>query len=278
VSSTVSITIAALHIYPVKSCKGIALSRAQLIATGLHGDRQWMIVNDNGRFCSQREMPRLSIIECTMSASGIRLAAPGMEAIDVSASGEQRPVTVWRDTVNAIDAGDEVARHLTAFLGTPVRLVCMHPHTRRASDRNWTGDIEALNAFSDGFPLLAISEASLSELNDRLIANGSKALPMNRFRPNLVLRGLDAYAEDSVDELIGDGVRLRVVKPCTRCKIPTVDQSTGMTTGDEPLTTLKSYRWNAQLHGVTFGQNVIIAAGVGATLKVGQVLEAKFKP
>jgi uncharacterized protein YcbX len=140
---------------------------------------------------------------------------------------------------------------------------------RRPSDPAWTGSAPAYARFADGFAMLAISTASLDDLNSRL----GKALPMNRFRPNLVLEGLPPYGEDGLGEFcIGDEVRLRAVKPCTRCAITTTDQETGLVDGVEPLQTLKTYRWNRALRGVAFGQNVIVLQGAGRTLARGMVV------
>jgi uncharacterized protein YcbX len=278
-----TVCIAALNVYPVKSCKGTALVTARLTPAGFYSDRAWMLVNAQGRFLTQREMPRMaliesSVIESAVQGSGVRFAAPGMSAIEVY-SGDQdqeRTVVVWLDTLTALDVGDVAAEWLSKFLHMAVRLVRFHPKSRRISSREWTGDVESPNQFSDGYAMLAISEASLADLNARL-PSSMAPLPMNRFRPNIVLSGLDAYAEDRIHELHTDDVRLRVVKPCTRCAITTTDQLTGEVCGDEPIKTLKSYRWDAALRGVTFGQNVILMLGAGRTLSVGQELVPIWK-
>lgn len=129
------------------------------------------------------------------------------------------------------------------------------------------------NRFTDGFPLLALSNASLADLNARL----ARPLPMNRFRPNLVLDGLEPYAEDCIDELYTDGVTLKIVKPCTRCSITTTDQDAAQRDGDEPLRTLKGYRYDPKLNGVLFGQNTIVVAGIGAILHRDQALQVRWK-
>lgn len=268
-------SIAELNVYPVKSCAGISLPRAELSATGLAGDRHWMIVNAQGKFLTQREAPRLALIRPIAQDGGVTLSAPEVPDLSISRNEADASVevTVWRDPCKAFDAGDEAARVLSDFLGQAVRLVRFDPQQQRLSNRDWTGELEAPNQFSDGYPILAISNASLADLNRRLRA----PLPMNRFRPNIVLDGLEPYAEDRIYELHADGVRLRVVKPCTRCKITTTDQATGIATGPEPLQTLRSYRWDAKLRGITFGQNVVIAAGVGAELYVGQQLNVQWR-
>jgi hypothetical protein len=188
-------------------------------------------------------------------------------------SGSPGEVTVWRDRVNAFDQGDESAAWISSLLGREARLVRIDPAARRRCDPAWTADAEAHSRFTDGYPLLVVSRASLDELNSRLPA----PVPMHRFRPNLVLDGLSAYGEDEVHEFAAEGVRLRVVKPCIRCSITTTDQGTGVVTGEEPLKTLKSYRWDAALHGVKFGQNAIVIEGAGARLAVGQSVRASSR-
>jgi hypothetical protein len=264
------ISLAALHLYPVKSCRGIALAEAAVTAAGLEHDREWMIVTPEGRFLTQREEPRLALVATALDPVALTLATEraGSIAVPLGQRGEAREVTVWRDRCAAIDQGDEPARWFTELLGRPARLVRFDPRQRRVSDPAWTGGLDAQNRFSDGFALLALSRASLADLNARL----GRPLPMDRFRPNLVLEGLPPYGEDGLGELVAGTVRLRRVKPCTRCVITTTDQFTGTVAGDEPLRTLRSYRWDAALRGVTFGQNLIVVAGAGARLRVGQEL------
>lgn len=272
------VRIESLHVYPVKSCKGLSLQSALLTETGLANDRRWMIVNGADKFMTQRELPRLALIDVVITANGARMSAPGMPTIEIAAhdGSPQRTVTVWRDTLLAFDEGEPAAEWLSSFLAAQVRLIRFNPDARRVSNPEWTGDAEALNMFSDGYPILLLSEASLADLNQRLPGDVGP-LPMNRFRPNIVVSGIDAYDEDRIHELRGDGVRLRIVKPCTRCSITTTDQFTGEVMGDEPIATLKKYRWNAELRGVCFGQNVIIVNGVGAQLAVGQSLNIVWK-
>lgn len=271
---TVAVThavVSGLFVYPVKSCRGIALNHAQVVATGLQQDRRWMVVDVQGHFVTQREQPRMALIAPELHGVGLRITAPGMTPLIIDGlSIEQRTsVRVWRDHCAAFDEGDTAAAWFSEFLGLAVRLVRFDESQPRLSSREWTGQVEAYNQFSDGFPILVISTASLAELNSRL----ATPLPMNRFRPNLVLEGLPAYGEDTLDELRTDSLCLRVVKPCTRCKITTTDQATGIAQGTEPISTLMTYRRNPELRGVTFGQNVIIVAGAGNTLSIGQTLQ-----
>jgi uncharacterized protein YcbX len=270
-----SASIAALHVYPIKSAGGIELECAALTHAGIAHDRRWMLVRPNGAFLTQRELPRLALLRPSVSETELRLQAPGLPDISLPLAqlGEPRRVTVWGHSCDAYDEGEGAAEWLEQFLGCPCRLVRFDPAHRRLSDREWTGEVEAENRFSDGFPVLAISNASLLDLNARL----SQPIPMNRFRPNIVLDGLDAFDEDRLEELSTEDIRLRIVKPCTRCIITTTNQATGSREGDEPLRTLKSYRYSSALRGVCFGQNLIVVSGVGAQLRRGQTLHLSWK-
>jgi hypothetical protein len=272
---TRSARIASLHVYPIKSAHGIELDCAALTRTGIAQDRRWMLVRPDGSFLTQRELPRLALLRPSLSASELRLRAPGHAEIALSLAQplERRRVTVWGHSCDAYDEGALVAAWLAEFLGRPCHLVRFDPAHRRLSAREWTGAVEAENQFSDGYPVLALSNASLQELNTRLAA----PLPMNRFRPNIVLDGLSAFDEDRIEELHAGDIRLRVAKACTRCSITTTDQDTGAVEGDEPLRTLKTYRYDAALRGVCFGQNLIVLSGVGAQLQRGQRLQLRWK-
>jgi len=267
--------VTGLYVYPIKSCAGTALDHAVVSLTGLEHDRRWMWVDERLRFITQREQPRLALLKPSLLEDGLQLDAPTMSTFRLKSVEQVAAVevTVWRDQCNAFDEGDEVAEWGSNFLQKPVRLVRFDDSRPRPSSREWTGEIEALNHFADGFPILVISQASLDDLNSRLPV----PLPMNRFRPNIVIDGLPAYGEDSVYEFASDELRLRVVKPCTRCKITTTDQATGVSMGTEPVATLMKYRRSVELKGVMFGQNVVSAAGIGATIQVGQPLAIQWR-
>ena len=279
-------TVAALNVYPVKGCRGIAVTRARVAIRGLVaaadaaavGDREFMIVDTAGRFVTQREEPRLALIATRLESGVLVLSTRGTSPLAVPLDvprGAPRQVTVWRSDVLAFDAGDFAADWLAAVLGGDFRLVRFDPDGIRPCNPQYAGDSGAHVAFSDGYPILALGEASLADLNARLAANGTGALPMNRFRPNVVLAGLDAYDEDHIDTIEAKGVVLKLVKPCTRCQVPTTDQDTAEV-GDEPLATLARYRMNAALGGVTFGMNAIVAAGEGLELSVGSDVDCRF--
>ena len=260
------VTLAEIHVYPIKSCRGFAVEDWPLEDAGLAHDREWMVVTPEGRFLTQREHPRLALVAPRLEAGLLLLAAPAMPelALPLAGTAAVRDVVVWRTAVRALDAGDEAARWFSDFLGRAVRLVRFDPHERRLSSPDWAGDTGAVTRFSDGYALLALSRASLDDLNARLPA----PLPLDRFRPNLLLDGLPPYGEDELRDFAIGGMRLRGVKPCTRCSITTTRQSTGELDGVEPLRTLKTYRWDRELGGVTFGQNVIVVE-VGGRLARG---------
>lgn len=265
--------IAELHVYPIKSCRGIRLERALLQPQGLQYDREWLVTGSDGRFITQREQPRLALVAPQVSGDTLRVGAPGLADLELplAARGAPCEVTVWRDRCRAFDCGPQAANWFTELLGTPARLVRFDPDHTRLSDPQWTQGLPASTRFSDGFALLAISLASLQDLNARL----PRPLPMDRFRPNLVLDAIAAYGEDGLDRCaISDEIELRAVKACTRCVVTTTDQRTGVAAGDEPLRTLRSYRWDRALNGVTFGQNLIVVRGGGAQLAVGDRLRS----
>jgi uncharacterized protein YcbX len=267
------ISIASLHVYPVKSCRGIALDRVRVTATGLEHDREWMVVTPEGRFLTQREYPRLALVVPSFpeDRASLRLEAPGLPPLDVPLEsarngGDPREVTVWRSKCLAWDEGDAAARWLTSVLNRDVRLVRFDPARRRPADGGFDGSA----MFSDGFPVLVLSQASLDELNSRL----EKALPVNRFRPNVLLGGCEPYEEDRIATITAGAVRLRHVKACTRCVITTTDQARGEVDGDEPLRTLKTYRWDRALRGIAFAQNAVVEAGIGSDIAVGMAVQA----
>jgi uncharacterized protein YcbX len=273
--------IARLFVYPVKSCAGVEVSEAALTETGFDLDRAWMVVDDKGEFVTQRELPRMALVKAQLKRSEVILRAPGMLGLHLAVDQVDRParVRVWNDEVDAWDMGDVAAQWFTDFLGRKLRVVRFDPEVKRASDRKWTGDIEALNQFSDAYPLLVASEGSLAELNRRLVQGGHAAVGIERFRPNIVLAGLEAHDEDRVEEFAIEAdraVRIKPVKPCTRCTIPDVDPATAQTS-TVVADTLRAYRANERVGGgITFAMNAIVLEGFDATLRVGQGVTARW--
>lgn len=275
--------IAGLAVHPVKSCAGIALDEALLVETGIEFDRAWMVVDAAGRFVSQRELPRMALVRPTLRQLDMILRAPGMLALHIALDTVEAAVraTVWDDEVAAYDMGDLAAQWFSDFLGRKLRLVRFDPEQRRLSSRRWTGAFEAENAFSDGFPVLVASTAGLAELNRRLATAGHVPVTMERFRPNLVLDALEAHGEDHLDEIAFDTpdgpVRLKLVKPCSRCTIPDVDPQTA-DTGHAVGDTLAGYRADTRLDGaVTFGMNAILLEGVERSLRIGMSGHATYR-
>lgn len=267
--------VAALYVYPVKGARGLATGVATLRITGLAlgavADRQWMVVEPDGRFVTQRELPRLATVVPVLAGNALILTAAGRGdlavALDAPRS-EPREVIVWRSRVRAHDEGDAAAAWLSAHVGRAVRLVRFDPTDTRACNPEFAGDSGAHTLFADGYPLLVISEASLADLNARLARNGEGPLPMDRFRPSIVIAGWPEYEEDHLDTVDLGAVQLRMVKPCIRCQVTTIDQASAVA-GIEPLPTLAGYRHDARLAGVRFGMNAIVTRGAGATLRVG---------
>ena len=281
--SDLACRIASLYVHPVKSFGGTSPWEALLIETGLEFDRAWMVVDEHGEMVTQREMPRMALVQPQFRADDLVLRAPGMLALHLrlDAVEEASRARVWDDEVKAYDMGALAAQWVSDFLGAKLRLVRFDPEQKRLSERKWTGEVEAENAFSDGYPLLVASLSSLAELNRRLVERGAPAVGIERFRPNLVLDGLEAFEEDHIDELTidtGEGaVRLRLVKPCVRCTIPDVDPKTaeqGHAVGD----TLSTFRADERMKGgLTFGMNAVILEGVERVLRVGQAVQARLK-
>lgn len=282
--SDVACSLAALAIYPIKSCAGLPLPEALLVETGLEFDRAWMVVDEHGDMLTQREWPRMALVQPQFRHSELVLRAPGMLALHLRLDTVEAPtrVRVWEDVVKAYEMGALAAQWFSDFLGCRARLVRFDPEERRLSAPEWTGEVQAQNAFSDGFPLLVANQASLDELNRRLAARGAAPVTMQRFRPNLVFSGtgLSAFDEDHIDTLditTGQGVvQLRLVKPCVRCSIPNVDPQTALM-AHEPGDTLAGFRADARMKGgITFGMNAVVIKGHEHSLRAGQCAAAHW--
>lgn len=247
------LTLSGLYCYPLKSAAGIALDKARLEARGLQYDRRWMVIDADNTFVSQRTEARLARIKPHLT-DALQLHAPDMPAIDVplDAGGSSLSVHVWEDTVDAVTVSSEVDAWLSEVLSQPVRLVYLPDDSHRPIDPDYV-QAGAHNevSFADGYAVLVISEASLEDLNTRL----ETPLPMNRFRPNIVVRGCAPYEEDDWTTLQAGAGQLNLVKPCGRCVVTTTNQTTLERT-PEPLRTLATYR--KQGSHVMFGQNAVV--------------------
>jgi uncharacterized protein len=263
--------VSSLHIYPIKSCAGTAMRACQVGKYGLEGDRTFMVVNPDGRFLTQRELPRMALIAPQLVPDHVRLSAPGTPdlSMPILRTGAPQTVQIWRNSVQAIDQGDAVAAWLSEFLQTSVRLVGAAPDFTRPLNPQYAPRLTDETTFADGYPVLLIAQASLDALNERLIERGHEPLPMNRFRPNIVVSGSTPFAEDDWQRIRLGDVTFDVVKPCPRCPIPAINQDTGISDGKEPLATLATFRTHEL--GVIFGQNLVHANQ--GLVKVGDRIE-----
>ncbi|MGH8130020.1 MAG: MOSC domain-containing protein [Steroidobacteraceae bacterium] len=260
--------IASLHIYPVKSCRGIDVDSTLITPTGPEWDRRWMIVQPPDQFITQRSHPKLATITVAVGDRKLRLSAEGHSplTVDVDHQGPSRRVRIWDDECAGIDAGNEAAAWLSRVLNDTLRLVRVDPAAPRFVNRKYAGSTPQAVTFTDGYPILMISNESLAELSRRL----PESIPMARFRPNLVIEGVAAHAEDAMTLFRSGQVVLRGVKLCTRCSVTTTDQRTGARDPhQQPLRALGKYRHDYALKGVTFGQNCTLVAGIGERLRVG---------
>jgi uncharacterized protein len=283
--------IGQLFVYPVKSCGAVEVSEALLTETGLEFDRAWMVVDEKNEFVTQRQLPRMCLVQPQLKHTDMVLRAPGMLTLHIALDKVEQAcrASVWGQDCAAYDMGDLAAQWFTDFLmherpvGMPahkLRLVRFDPEHLRLSNTKWTNNVEALNQFSDGYPILVAGQASLDELNKRLVAHNHTAVAMQRFRPNIVLDGLEAHDEDRVGSLRiatqEGGVELALVKPCPRCPIPNVNPLTGVPS-PEVGDTLQTYRQDARLEGaVSFGMNAITLSGALQVLRVGQTVQGTW--
>ena len=292
--------IAALWVFPIKSCAGISVQQAVLTSAGLAHDRAWMVVDADGEMVTQRELPRMALIQPNLlfssaSVPELVLQASGMAALHLPftvgylTEAHAIKVRVWDDQVPAFDMGAEVSKWLTEFLGSslgPLRLVRFDDNHHRPSNVKWTQGFSSFNQFSDGFPVLVASTASLDELNARLQAKGEAMVDMRRFRANVVLGDmetsypLNAHDEDRIGTLTchteHEAVQLTPVKPCPRCPIPNINPDSAQS---HPAVndTLQAYRQDPRVNGaLTFGMNCLPVAGIGQVLRVGQRVSADW--
>lgn len=264
-SGSVVGSVTDLYVYPIKSAAGTRVQQANVLPTGLERDRRWMVVGPDGTFLTQRSQPRMALIRPRFEGDELKVSAPGMPELTLPArlaQGEDVGVRIWRDTPVALRGPAEAHAWVSAFLDGSYELVYLPDERARQVDLEFARPGDRVG-FADGYPFLIISEASLTDLNTRL----TTPLPMNRFRPSIVVGGCPPFAEDGWREIAVGPLRMHVVKPCARCAITTVDQDTGVT-AREPLRTLATYRKRGK--GVMFGQNAV-HDGVG-TLRVGDTV------
>jgi uncharacterized protein len=269
--------LAGLYLYPVKSAAGIACDSATLTDSGLAHDREWMLVDAAGRFITQREAPQLALLRVRIASGALLLSTPTESAppLALDHKGDGLEVLVWGSRCHAFDAGARHAALLSDWLGRAVRLVRFDPAHRRWSNPDWTAGREVSTLFSDGYPLLVLSQASIDGLSARV----GRPLPVERFRPNILIGGVAAHAEDEASRLRAGAALFALTKACTRCAITTVDPANGRKDEDgEPLATLKRYRFDAALRGVIFGRNAYGLAGEGALLSHGMPLTLEQAP
>jgi len=255
-----------LFIYPVKSARGIAQSSALISRTGLQWDRHWMAIDALGTFISQRTHPKLAHITPEITADALVLTAPDLPPLRLPLEpfGDSISVKVWDDCCTGLDQGEAAAEWVSAAVGDTLRFVRQAPVLDRLANPQYAGPNRAQVSFVDGFPLLVCNRASLADLNARMPA----PIPMNRFRPSIVLSGLEPFEEDRIEALQIGAITLLLVKPCTRCIITATDQLSGERSSN-PLAVLRKFRFDRTLLGVAFGENAVIGAGFGRTLTRG---------
>jgi uncharacterized protein YcbX len=262
-----SITVSSLIYYPIKACRGFEVESSLVERMGLQHDRRMMVATPEGKFLTQREYPKLALVTPTLTNETVELSAPGFDSVRVAVqtTGTSHPVDVWKSKgVPAIDQGEEAAQWFSDWLGATVRLVHIADGFKRVVNEKYAVNTDDHTGFADGYPILIVSEESLADLNSRL----ETSVPMDRFRPNIVVRGCAAFAEDDWNRIqIGD-VKLAVVKPCARCEVTTIDKVT-LERRKEPLKTLGKYRKHEL--GAIFGQNVIPLNG--GSLRLGMSVD-----
>lgn len=282
-----------LFVYPIKSCRGVAVDEIAVTDLGLDNDRRWMIVDGNGRFLTIRDFPDMVRIvptvlvkkanepvlhiviaeeDGTISKSSINFT------VDWSKSTQEVAVKVWFSDLKALDCGAHASRILSAFLGVPVRLVRFLDTEIRLCNALWTKELVAKTLFTDGYPLMVLAKESISDLSGRMKLD---SLDVERFRPNILIDGLEAYEEDFIHEMIfedgtSDPIVLRLVKPCPRCFVPRVHPRTGALAAFDPNLELSGYRMNAQAGGAVLGMKALAYKGLGKVLKTGSSFDALY--
>lgn len=270
--------ITQLNIYPVKSLKGISVHQSLLQVHGLAWDRRWMLVDAHQRFVTQRQLPALATIDVALTDEHLVLSHPNVTPFKLplaEPSGNLRLVSVWNDHCKALPESEDVSHWLVDALGEQAQglsLVRFATQFNRAVEADFLDGGAAHTYFADGYPFLITTTGSLNALNQALVEGGHSAVPMNRFRPNIVIENDEAWAEDhwlSLSEQDG-AFQLALRKPCQRCKITTIDQQTAAVPEPaEPLKTLLALNTQPALKGAHFGQNATLMSGAGSVIRVG---------
>ena len=270
-----TITVSALSIYPVKGLKGIALDEARCTDRGIENDRRWMVVDRERQFISQRSHPAMATVWTEIQGEELVLAAPdeGEVRLPLRPRGQSKlRVQVWSHTCDAVTVSRQADEWLSRYLGIECALVYMPEESKRFSNPKFGGEGKRVG-FADGYAYLVTSESSLADLNAKLLAKGHPAVPMNRFRPNIVVKGAAPWEEDDWGDVVfaSTGPVLRTAKPCGRCQVTTTDQVTGEVRGPEPLATLATFRDSP--FGIRFGMNLVtVREGV---VRVGDTVELR---
>lgn len=285
------VTITQLITYPVKSCAGIQLERSAIDYRGLQWDRQWVVVDELGQMLTQRTLPQMVLVQPSLSDQYLHLNAPHMPELRLSLARPHIPATrvqVWDDVTWGADQGESAADWWSQYLQQPCRLLRVHTQAQRGLNQTWVrkwlqadavpaqtaGLAQTTFGFADGFPFLICNEASLTELNALITEQGDVPVSMDRFRPNIVIQGLEAYDEDHLLSVGNTSLQFAKLKNCTRCPMPNVDPSNGVM-GLQPALALRDSR--RTIEGVTFGVNAALyKAAPDAVLAVGQALQAEF--
>jgi hypothetical protein len=262
-----SLTISAIYIYPIKSLGGISLDAAQVEEKGLQYDRRWLLVDANNQFLSQRTYPQMALLKVKLTPEGLLVEKKGTGSFVVPYQPQTTntlTVQVWDDSIEGVEVSPEADKWFTEMLGMDCKLVYMPEQTIRPVDEQYAV-ADNYVSFADAYPFLLIGQSSLDDLNSRM----SESLPMNRFRPNLVVQGAAPFAEDEWYEIRIGECSFYVVKPCARCVLTTVDQETAQK-GKEPLKTLATYR--TIRNKIMFGQNIVFGRK-GNRIQVGDLVE-----